>query len=417
LALHLNFCKFSYTQKEKTMKFRLHVARSIFTAVTLVACCSQIAQAKSPVKVFILAGQSNMEGKAAVSTLDAVIGHPDTHEKYKHLKPDGRWMVRDDVWVTYLDRSDRGRPMTLHGPLTVGFGSPKSGRDADGKKVPVESIGPELGIGQVLGEHCDEQVLLIKAAWGGRAVKYTFRPPSAIPSDDVIEQELAAIKARKPDAEVTFQSHKEGYGRDYRKIVSETQRVLDDITKYFPDYDQSQGFEIAGFVWFQGWNDGVGGGNPEYVEQMAHFIRDMRKDLDAPNMPFVIGELGTDGTEAGGWVATFRQQQADIAALPEFADNVALAKTAHCWAKGPYDMQPKWDEFRKQAQANEAKSKDDPTRVDPGQFYQKNWVQRYTKELAFTSDKRYHYNGSGQCYYEMGRSMGESMVGLLKASE
>ena len=182
------------------------------------------AEDKRPVKVFVLAGQSNMQGKAAVSTLDAVINDPKTHDQFKHLKPDGKWLVRDDVWVTYLDRSDRGRPLPLHGPLTVGFGSPKTGRDENFKKVPVKAIGPELGIGHVLGDHYDEPVLLIKAAWGGRAVKYTFRPPSAIPSDEQIKEEVAALRQRKPDTEVTFESYKEGYGRDYRNILSEPRR-------------------------------------------------------------------------------------------------------------------------------------------------------------------------------------------------
>ena len=43
----------------------------------------------------------------------------------------------------------------------------------------------------------------------------------------------------------------------------------------------------------------------------------------------------------------------------------------------------------------------------------KDWVQKYAKELAFTSDKRYHYNGSGRSYYEMGQSMGRAMLELL----
>ncbi len=394
------------------------VSRVLLPAVAIAGVLppapGRAADKKKQVKVFILAGQSNMEGKAAVSTLDAVINDPKTRDKFKHLKPDGKWLVRDDVWVTYLDRKDRRRTAAVYGPLTVGFGSPKTARDKNFKKVPVKTIGPELGIGHVLGDHYDEPVLLIKAAWGGRAVKYSFRPPSAIPSDEQIKEEVAAIKKRKPDAEVTFKSHKEGYGSDYRKILSETRKVLGDIKKYVPDYDEKQGYEIAGFVWFQGWNDAVGAGNPEYVKQMTHFIRDIRKDLKTPNLPFVIGELGTDGPGAGGWVATFRKQQAAIAALPEFKDNVRLAKTAHCWHKGPYDMQDKWDAFRKLARANEAKPADDPTRKDPGKFFQKNWVQKYAKELAYTSDKRYHYNGSGRSYYEMGQSMGNAMVQMVK---
>jgi alpha-galactosidase len=406
-------------QKEKTMNKKMNIMLAIAAAVAFVACCGHDAaareKAKGPVKVFILSGQSNMEGKAAVTTLDAVINHPETAQKYKHLKPDGKWMVRDDVWITYLDRGDRGNPMPLHGPLTVGYGSPKRVRDANRKRIMVKSIGPELGIGEVLGENIDEQVLLIKAAWGGRAVKYTFRPPSAMPTEEEIKKIVADIKKRKPDAEVTFESHKEGYGRDYRKVISETQKVLGNLKKYFLDYDESQGYEIAGFIWFQGWNDMIGAGNPDYVEQMAHFIRDMRRDLKAPNMPFVIGQLGTDGPDVEGRVSVFRKQQADIAALPEFKGNVKLAETAQFWSVGrPYNMQPKWDEFRKLAKANEAKPKDDPTRMDPGKFFQKNWVQRYARELAFTSDRRYHYNGSGACYYEMGKSMGQAIVDLLK---
>jgi alpha-galactosidase len=230
-----------------------------------------------------------------------------------------------------------------------------------------------------------------------------------MPTDEQIEQEVAAIKKRKPEAKVTFESHKAGYGSDYRKILSETEKVLSNIKKYFTDYDESQGYEIAGFIWFQGWNDGVGGGNPDYVNQMAHFIRDIRKDLKSLNMPFVIGELGTDGPGAEGWIATFRGQQAEIAAMPEFKATVRLAKTAEFWPKVP-DMSDEWSQFRVKAKANESKPKDDPTRIDPGMFFQKNWVQRYKKQLAYTSDKRYHYLGSGACYYQMGEAMGKAML-------
>lgn len=374
-----------------------------------------LALGKGPVKVFILSGQSNMEGKASVTTLNAVMEDPRLKDQFKHLKQNGQWVVREDIWVTYLDKKVRGQSdLPLYGPLTVGYGSQKQERDENNKRRTVASIGPELGIGHVLGDHYDDQVLLIKAAWGGRAVKYSFRPPSAMPSDEQIKEEVAAIKARKPSAEVTFESRKAGYGSDYRKILSETRRVLDDIKKYFPGYDPDQGYEIAGFIWFQGWNDGVGSGNPEYVSQMAHFIRDMRRDLKSPDLPFVIGELGTDGPEAKGWVKAFRDQQAAIAALPEFKDNVRLARTAPYWPTHIPDMSGKWSEFRSRAKQNEAKPKDDPTRIDPGQYYLLNWAQKYRKQLAYTSDKRYHYLGSGACYYQMGQSMGRAMVDLVK---
>jgi len=388
-----------------------------------------MAEEKKPMKVFILSGQSNMQGKAAAYTLDAVLGDPEQAAAFKHLKKEGEWVKRDDVWVTFLDNPGKG-DFPKFGPLTVGYGSEKTRRGE--KRVPEPGVGPELGIGHVLGDHFDEQVLLIKAAWGGRAVKYSFRPPSAMPSDEVIKEQIAEIalkrqaaieRAEKAKAEGkrvksvpaprSFEEHKSGYGSDYRAVLAETNKVLDDLKTYFPDYDAEQGYEIAGFIWFQGWNDGVGSGNPEYTEQMAHFIRDMRRDLKAPEMPFVIGELGTDGAEAGGWVTTFRKQQAEIAALEEFHGNVAVAKTAHCWATHVPDMSDKWEAFRTAAKENKSKPKDDPSRFDPGAFYKKNWEQKYAAQLAFTSDKRYHYNGSAACYYLMGESMGKAMMELV----
>ena len=364
---------------------------------------------KGPVKVFILAGQSNMEGKALASTLEAVIADAKTHDRFKHLKTDGKWTVRKDVWVTFLDKSIRGTTfIPRYGPLTVGFG----GHKTTGKpRREVPTIGPELGIGYVLGDHYDRQVLLIKAAWGGKSVKRNFRPPSAMPTDEQLKEELETVKKKNPDT--TFDELKESYGMFYRKILEETRKVTGDIKKYFADYDESQGYEIAGLIWFQGWNDGVGKGNPDYAQQMAHLIRDLRRDLKTPNLPVVIGELGTDGPGAEGWIATFRTQQAAVAAMEEFKDNVRLAKTAQFWPTSP-NMDDKWQAFRAEAQKNEQKPAGDPTRINPGEYFKKNWVQRYAKELSYFSDKRYHYKGSGACYYQMGEAMGKAMIEMVK---
>src|SRR5437764_3377810 len=132
-----------------------------------------------PVKVFILAGQSNMEGKAKVSLLDYQAEQPGTRDLFKHLRKDGRWVERPDVWIKFLDRK---------GNLTVGYGSPNC-------------IGPELEFGHVVGDHYDQQVLLIKTAWGGRSLYRDFRSPSAgLPSDAVLEKLLAAQKKKNPAA-------------------------------------------------------------------------------------------------------------------------------------------------------------------------------------------------------------------------
>src|SRR5262245_66236733 len=95
---------------------------------------------KRPVQVFILAGQSNMEGKAKVSLLEYQVSQPATRALFQHLQADGKWVERDDVWIKFLDRK---------GNLTVGYGSPGC-------------IGPELEFGNVAGERLEPQVLLIK---------------------------------------------------------------------------------------------------------------------------------------------------------------------------------------------------------------------------------------------------------------
>ena len=88
----------------------------------------------------------------------------------------------------------------------------------------------------------------------------------------------------------------------------------------------NRGYELAGFVWFQGFNDLVDGwsypnqnqpgGYDEYSQLLANLIRDVRKDLSAPQMPFVIGVMGIDGMkDVKPSMAHFRQAMAAPASL------------------------------------------------------------------------------------------------------
>src|SRR4051812_11421069 len=111
-------------------------------------------------------------------------------------------------------------------------------------------------------------------------------------------------------------------------MLTEVWQTLANLQEHFPAY-QGQGFEIAGFVWFQGWHDLV---NPQYnldhTELLAHFIRDVRADFKSPELPFVIGQLGINGgSEPGTREADFRAAQAAVAQIPRFAGNVKLVAT------------------------------------------------------------------------------------------
>jgi hypothetical protein len=140
---------------------------SILTlALLFLAPLAALHAASKPVQVFILAGQSNMEGQAVVDlegknyndgkgTLAALMRDPAKAPLFKHLRdPDGHWTVRPDVWVWY----QRENQPLLAGPLTFGFSV----------YGDAHHFGPELQFGHVVGDYLRNQVLLIKTAWGGK---------------------------------------------------------------------------------------------------------------------------------------------------------------------------------------------------------------------------------------------------------
>ncbi|WP_435011649.1 sialate O-acetylesterase [Tundrisphaera lichenicola] len=255
--------------------------------------------------MFILVGQSNMQGQAVADldgkdyndgrgTLNDLMRHADKSGRFKHLRDDqGRWTVRDDVWVRY---QPEGEPLKK-GPLSLGF-TPYEGK---------HHFGPELEFGHVVGDHFENQILLIKTAWGGKSLYRDFRPPSS-------------------GGEV---------GPYYQKMLTEIRESLANLSTDFPTYDAG-GYELAGLVWYQGWNDGVDpkGAIPEYEQNLVNFIKDVRKDLNAPNLPVVIGELTGPWVEAPDDWATLRNSQARAAARPEFRGNVTFVET-HDFVRKP----------------------------------------------------------------------------------
>lgn len=251
-----------------------------------------------PVKVFILAGQSNMEGQGVVDlegddynqgkgTLKMLLGDPVKGHKLRHLlDASGRWTIRHDVQVHY----QRENAPLLSGPLGVGY-------TVYGDQ---HHFGPELQFGHIVGDYFEEPILLIKTAWGGKSLYQDFRPPSS-------------------GGQV---------GPYYQRMIKQTREALATLEQTFPGFNRS-GYALTGFVWYHGWNDAVDAERavPEYEQNLVNLIRDVRRDLDAPRLPVVIGEMTGPWVQAEGQWDLLRKAQAAAAARTEFAGTVAFVET------------------------------------------------------------------------------------------
>lgn len=313
------------------------------------------------IPVYILAGQSNMEGKAQLKLLEHQIHAPETAERFAHLHKDGQWVERDDVFIEFLGR---------RGKLSVGYGSPNR-------------IGPELDFGHTIGNHHEQPVFIIKTAWGGKSLWRDFRSPSAgLPLERM--QELLA-KAQEREPETTMEEIEASFGHSYREMLREVRVAMAEAGERFPEL-HGRRLELHGAVWFQGWNDMIDErATAEYAENMAHWIRDLRRDLGVPELPIVIGQLGVDGVLPIGKDAkkqALKDAQAAAVALDEWQGSVALVKTDQYW--------------------DEAADR----------VFRKGWKENLEEWEKVGSDFPYHYLGSAKCYSDIGRAFAEAMLAL-----
>lgn len=243
--------------------------------------------------VYLLAGQSNMQGQGVVSmdhekyynggkgNLVWSMEHSASKGKMKHLRDaDGKWVVRDQVQISFKQKEK-----VRKGPLTVGF----TGYGGS------SHIGPELQFGHVVGDHHDDcDILLIKTAWGGKSLFKDFRPPSA-------------------GGET---------GEYYKMMIAE---IRTELAKMAPDT-----YDIGGFVWMQGWNDMVSReATAEYAVNLIHLVADIRKEFKNESLPIVVGELGNGGeAKPGSGMALFRQAQKEAVENIEFAAFVSTKEFA-----------------------------------------------------------------------------------------
>ena len=370
--------------------------------------------AAKPVKVFILAGQSNMQGHVNVSTFDSMADDPKTAPILKEMRnADGTPRVCQKVWISSIGCA--GDDTTEQkGKVTAGFGA------------STDEIGPEFTFGIYMEKLLGEPILIIKTSWGGKSLHTDFRPPSAGPyvwSD----YELKQCKNRGDDLEKDKADKVKATGVYYRLMIEHVRKVLANINRVVPGYNPTQGYELAGFVWFQGFNDLVSdwtydkgnqpGGYDMYGQLLAQFIREVRKDLSAPKMPFVIGVMAIGGVKEDkkpGRMQYFRQAQVAPVSLPEFKGNVVAVQTAPYWDDDLEALQARmdacWPKVDARVAAEKNTSWENKMKVMAENFKPDEW-----KRLrAGASNGGYHYLGAAKIMAPIGKAFAEAMANLQK---
>ncbi len=396
--------------------------------------CGSAMAAGKPLKVYILAGQSNMEGHAKVETFDYLGLDANTAPLLKEMRrSDGRPTVCERVWISYLTGSpDRGNLGEGFGQLTAGYGA-RSNPAEDGGK-----IGPEFTFGLMMEKAYDGPTLIIKTAWGGKSLNTDFRPPSA-GTYEFNEAQLENLKKQGKPVESIQSERTQASGRYYLLMIDHVKKVLEDPKRVVPEYDAEAGYEIEGFVWFQGWNDMVdsgtypergveGVGYPKYSEWMADLIRDVRQDLSVPNLPFVIGVLGVGGPIGPDYQPrykvthqNFRDAMAAPAKLPEIQGTVAAVKTERYWDQPLAAIEDKMGQVKELARQLQRKAKgsaNEDGKMTPEQ--QKKYVAEYRSNLISEEEESmwkmgasnggYHYLGCAKTMALIGNAFATALL-------
>lgn len=330
------------------------------------------------VKVFILMGQSNMVGMGDIDpenkpgTLSNLVR---VQTRYPFLiDATGAWAVRRDVYY-YEARLKKGSYLS----------ATSNGR----------SIGPELGFGFVMGEVLDEPVLVLKSCIGNRSLGWDLLPPgSPRYAAEVTERDgrkvmkVFAGYGDRPDSwpmdpaqglatePPPWLDKKTGKpidwyaGKQYDTDMANAKAALADLAEIYPEY-RGQGYEIAGFVWWQGHKDQNAVHAARYEENLARLIVSLRRDYHAPNAKFVLATgCGNPGREGFGLqIAEAQLAVGDPKKHPEFAGNVRAVDNRDLWRDAA--VSPK--------------------------------------------NQGYHYNRNAETYLETGLRLGWAMAELLRA--
>lgn len=337
----------------------IFVATSVVaeTAAPIAKPDGKPADMTKPVQVFILLGQSNMVGLGKIAegkgkhagAKGALENAVKVEKKYPYLVDDaGNWTERKDVRNVFM----------MMGKRQVNDWMSVKNR---------KTIGPEYGIGHVLGGVIDAPVMILKSCVGNRSLGWDLLPPGSAPYE--FEGKMNPGYRGTPQDPKGNGQKIDGVwyaGKEYDTDIEDAKTVLADINTYYPG---AKDYEVAGFFFWQGEKDG---GNPahsaNYETNLVNFIKAVRKDFNAPNAKFVMGTLGeaVKGSTGNGGLILNAQLAVDGSSgkYPDFKGNVATV---------------------------------------------------FTNPMAQGGSGNGHYGGNSEVYMDVGEAMGQAMAELLKS--
>lgn len=232
------------------------------------------------------------------------------------LDSKGEWAVRNDVMLNdaYMGKGQSD-------PLSA--------------KACGPTFGPELGFGFVLGEYLNEPVIVMKADIGNRSLGWDILPPGS--KSYTFDGKLypGYGETLSPDGKVVKPGPADWYaGKQYDDFTTSLHDVLDNFKTKYPQYAE-QGFEVAGFFWWQGHKDGPNPAhNARYEENLVNLIKAWRKEFKAPNAKWTIATVGFHGENMNEEYKKIAQAQLNVSdpkLHPELAGTVRTIDTRPFW--------------------------------------------------------------------------------------
>ncbi len=198
------------------MKIKKYIPITVLT-IALTMSISSATAAPKPLKVYILAGQSNMQGKAGVRTIERLNMTEDSKQMYMDMNvKNGLPSAPKDVYGVYFGGDHMSRkkasPLSvMKGPLRPGY---------EGEMTSKSTFGPEYTFGIYMQKHLNEPILIVKIAWGGRNLIEQFRPPSA--------GKYLTLTGKVIGEEKVMDGHGNPIGHYYNTVIKRVNEVLAD---------------------------------------------------------------------------------------------------------------------------------------------------------------------------------------------